>query len=334
MVHTTAHQEPYTKYPNRYNDVIKPQLTDTQRDICDVVIRMTYGWHQTSAAISNSVFIRKTNKTKQGIIKAKKQLEEIGILIVLEKGGGSKTSEYMLDLWYDDPDRSVKASIIRQEEQLEEMEDSLSEEQEDIPKSQVVELESYTPEAEDLDQEISDTGSVGNPCAIEDSEPPTGKLSLPPYKEDLNNNILSKKEKHTVTDSEDEKTKSEKKKATATVRYKFFSIFPETREKDDWQFFGWIAKEYGLDICLEKLNYMKEHYKQHEITNPKGFFRMALVKDYQLPAFILAKIKADENARREKELCQKESEEWREMTASFNYEGAMASLNQLLETLN
>ena len=121
MSYQATNQEPYTKYPNRYNDVIKPLLTDTQRDICDVVIRMTYGWHQTAAEISNSVFVRRTNKSKQGIIKAKKQLQEMGILVVLGKGGGSKTSEYMLDLWYDNPDKSVKASLIRQEEQLQDM---------------------------------------------------------------------------------------------------------------------------------------------------------------------------------------------------------------------
>ena len=133
MVHTTAHQEPYTKYPNRYNDVIKPQLTDTQRDICDVVIRMTYGWHQTSAEISNSTFAAKTGKTVQAIIKAKAQLEEMGLLVVLERGGGSRAGVYMLDLYYDDPEKSVESSTIRQSEQLQELENGSPSEQEDIP---------------------------------------------------------------------------------------------------------------------------------------------------------------------------------------------------------
>jgi len=204
----------------------------------------------------------------------------------------------------------------------------------DIQELQAVESESQIPEEENSEQEASDMGSVENPCGIEDSEPPTGKLSLPPYKEDISISILNKEKKQTVIEPKDEKTKSEKRKAGATVCYKFFSLFPETREEDDWQFFGWAAKEYGLDICLEKLNYMKEHRKQHEITNPKGFFRAALTKDYKPPAFIQAKIKADENAKREKERCQKESEEWQKMTASFNYEGAMTSLSKLMDSLN
>ncbi len=66
----------------------------------------------------------------------------------------------------------------------------------------------------------------------------------PPTKKILIIVFLMKKNK--------QKSQRKKKKAAATVRYKFFSIFPETIKEDDWQFFGWVAKEYGLDICLEK----------------------------------------------------------------------------------
>ncbi|MFC1717273.1 hypothetical protein ACFL6S_26670, partial [Candidatus Poribacteria bacterium] len=92
--------------------------------------------------------------------------------------------------------------------------------------------------------------------------------------------------------------------------------------------------EYGLEACLAKLDYMKEHRKQHSITNPKGFFRTALVKDFQPPMFIVAKLKADESAKREKERCRKKSEEWRQITTNFNYGSATASLQKLLDSLN
>ena len=433
MAYQEAYQEPYTKYPNRYSDVIKPQLTDTQRDICDVVIRMTCGWHQTSAEISNAMFAAKTGKTIQAIIKAKRQLEEMGLLVVLERGGGSKKGRYMLDLYYDDPEASVKASILRQEEQLVDMENaslteedipelletpatdnsSISEElqqemevppveeveapieleipaeevdnqlsQEDIPESlnalatdesaisdelqREIELEppveleedptyeddiaepqpemevqpvesetppseNHTPEESPLQSEISDTAEAENPGGVEGSDPTTTKLSLPP---DINgiNNILGKKRKQTLGP---EAEKAEKKKnATATVRYKFLSIFPEARAEDDWAFFGWAASTYGLEACLEKLNYMIEHRKQHSITNPKGFFRFALERDYQPAKSIAAKIRADEQARREKERFQRESEEWDKMAANFNYESAMASVQKILDMLN
>ncbi len=388
MSYQEAYQEPYTKYPNRYNDVIKPRLTGTQRDICDVVIRLTYGWHKTTAEISNTVFARKANKSKQGIIKAKKQLEEIGILIVLGKGGGSRTNEYMLDMWYDNPDKSVKASMLRQEEQLLEMENqSPQEEQEnipelveapivdeptifeepedemetpsmkmessteqeetspyeenvlepqpeteenpvyDIPKPQILEPENDIPEKLNSEQEISDTELTETPGNIDVSESLTSKLSLPPYKEDLSNNISGIEKKQT-------EEPKKKKKATATVRFQFLSLFPEAKADDDWQFFGWIAKEYGIEACLAKLDYMKEHRKQHSITNPKGFFRTALSRDFQPPAFIVAKLRADEAAERAKERCRKKSEEWQQITTNFNYESAMASLQKLLDGLN
>ena len=385
MSYQETYQEPYTKYPNRYNDVIKPLLTGTQRDICDVVIRLTCGWHKTTAEISNSVFARKANKSKQGIIKAKKQLEEIGLLIVLGRGGGSRTNEYMLDLWYDNPDKSAKAFTLRQEEQLLKMELSPQKEQEDIPELvedlivdeptifeepedemetpsikmessteqeehvlepqpeteenpdcdipelQVLEPENDIPEEPNSEQEISDTELTETPGNIDVSESLTSKLSLPPFKEALSINIINKENKQVKEQTE---KPEKKKKAAATVRYRFFSLFPEAKADDDWQFFGWLAKKYGLEACLIKLEYMKEHRKQHKITNPKGFFRTALIRDFQPPAFILAKLKADEAAEREKKRCRRKSEEWRQITTNFNYGSAAASLQKLLDNLN
>ncbi|MCK4828263.1 replication protein [bacterium] len=134
MSYPATHQEPYTQFPNRYNDTIKPRLTDTQRDICDVVIRQTSGWHQPSAPISNSEFMRKTRKSRQGIINAKNQLVDQGLLIVLEQGGGSTKNVYMLDLWYNNPDRSIKVAMLRQEAELLAIENQLPPlEQENIP---------------------------------------------------------------------------------------------------------------------------------------------------------------------------------------------------------
>lgn len=134
---TAARQEPFTMYPNRYVDRIKPTLTDTQRDVADVVIRMTYGWHRTSARISNGTFMLKTNKSEPAVIRAKKELEDMGLLVVLERGGGTTTGLYMLDLYYD-TDRSVKAAMRRQEEQVEQSGTQESAPPEDTPTAQEV----------------------------------------------------------------------------------------------------------------------------------------------------------------------------------------------------
>ena len=102
-------RDSFTAYPNRYTDHIKPTLTDTQRDICDVVVRLTYGWHRSAARISNSTFILKTNKSERAIITAKKQLMDMGILIMEDKPRAGRPALYSLDLYYDDPKRSRRA---------------------------------------------------------------------------------------------------------------------------------------------------------------------------------------------------------------------------------
>ncbi len=84
---------------------------------------------------------------------------------------------------------------------------------------------------------------------------------------------------------------------------------------------------------MAKLEYMREHRKQNSLTNPKGFFRTALVKDFQPPAFIVAKLKADERAEREMERCRKKNKEWRQMTTNFNYESAMSACQKILDLL-
>ena len=101
-------KESYTKYPNRYTDTIKSKLTDTQKAVCDVVIRLTYGWHRSSARVSNDTFVVKTGKSERAIVTAKKQLLDMGLLVMLEPPKSGKPALYTLDLYYDDPEKSMK----------------------------------------------------------------------------------------------------------------------------------------------------------------------------------------------------------------------------------
>jgi len=101
-------KESFTAYPNRYTDTIKSKLTDTQKALCDVVIRLTYGWHRSSARISNDTFVVKTGKSERAIVTAKKQLMDMGLLVMLEPPKSGKPALYTLDLYYDDPERSMK----------------------------------------------------------------------------------------------------------------------------------------------------------------------------------------------------------------------------------
>ncbi len=316
MSYPATHQEvPYTKYPNRYNDFIKPRLTDTQRDVCDVVIRLTSGWHVPSAPISNAEFMRKTGKSKQGIINAKKQLVEKGLLIVMKQGGGSTKNVYVLDLWYNNPDKSVKGAMLKQEAALLEIENQLPpSEQEsipelaaapsisepttfeepevtietppeieespnvDIPEPQVLESENHTPKEPPSDQGISHSELPENPVKIEDSEPPTSQLSVPPLKESILsiNNIREEKKQTESSEAE----KENRKQATAAVCSLFRSWGTEL-EPNDYAFVGWSLKTYGIDAVQQKLDIMKfQRNRGASFSNPLGWLRSALSRDY------------------------------------------------------
>ena len=128
---TTHKVEPYTQMPNRYLDYISPMLSRTERDVAEIIIRYTKGYHKSSAAIPNRVFMSRTGRSEPTIIKAKKSLINMGLIIVLSDGGGATTTEYMIDLYYDNPSKSIKAQLNRQKAQLEEL-SSVEDEQQDI----------------------------------------------------------------------------------------------------------------------------------------------------------------------------------------------------------
>ncbi len=231
----------------------------------------------------------------------------------MEKGGGSKISKYMLDFWYDNPDKSVKVAMLRQEEELLGIEITEVLEDKVIDKSEP-EKEEYSPyeeepidvsdvgqlESEDNQEpmaEISDTVVAETLSSAEDSESPTGKLNLPPpYKEDLSSNILNRKRKQTIN-YEDEK--AERKEATAAVCFLLHSWGTEL-EPNDYAFVGWVIKTYGVEVVNEKTQIMKFQLNRGvKFSNPLGWLRNALTKGYGLCKRDTEVLKAEEGARRE-----------------------------------
>ena len=183
---------------------------------------------------------------------------------------------------------------------------------------------------------ISDPTVASEPATIESDELPRGAPDAPPSK-DINSIIyINKTNRDTPAASEDinSTTNCDIRKATATVRYEFSSLFPEALEEDDWPLFGWAVKNYGLDTCMSKLEWMREFQKANAISNPKGLFRMSLAKDYQPSAWIAAKMKADRRAELASERSRKELDEWGKHVEDFNFEAATVSLQRLLDALS
>jgi len=108
MTHNRPTRVPFTAISNDYLDTIKPHLTHTESNVCDVVLRLTVGWHKESARISNHTFVSKSSKSERAIITAKKQLLDMGLLVQLEPARGTRPALYKLDLEYKTTKRDIK----------------------------------------------------------------------------------------------------------------------------------------------------------------------------------------------------------------------------------
>jgi hypothetical protein len=293
------------------------------------------------------VFAEKASKSIQGIIKAKKQLEDIGLLVVLERGGGSKKGEYMLDLWYDNPDKSIKVSMLQQENLLSEEQEetpdllgnpttdepAISEKLQPEPEESVEEAENQFP-AESLDEElpardtigksesntpeepvsdpnypilqseISDPEVASNPSKMEGFETSTTKLSLPPSTEDNSNNIYNKNKQTKIP--EDEEPKEKRKKIAATVCSLLHSQGIKL-EPNDYAFIGWCLKHYGVEAVQQKIQIMRFQINRGiEFSNPLGWLRSALTKDYAYSQWDAEVVRGKERARRISEQSRRE----------------------------
>ena len=304
------HQEPFTAFPNHYTDYVKPRLTGTQRDVCDVAIRLTKGYQKSNARIPNSTFIKKSGRSDRAIRYAKDDLQKMGILIVIEQATGYRAALYAIKFdsinWdYKQPEaRASEADFIQ--------EDIADHEEDKQP-------EARASEADFIQEDIahkSMPASSDKPDRMATNATFRVATNATPYSNSTPDPDLKEKQ----TKEKDVKS-NDLQKEIRTVRYEFLNSFPEAKAEDDWKFFSGVIKDYGLEACMYQLNYMKEHRKKHPIANPKGFFKCSLEKNYQIPAFITAKIKADERADFAIEhgnKLRKEREQWQKEAVDFN----------------
>lgn len=371
-----SYKDPFTMVPNRYIDIIKPTLSDTQRDVCDLVIRMTYGWHHKAARISNTTFMSKTGKSEPAIIRAKRSLSERGLLVILQGGGGAATTLYALDLYYDQPSRTEDIPPgqppISPQEMVYSQEDKtkahnicppMEETTQPTPSSEVegadppieaipdpdthqdAQVVEERPRDSEVDQDpaadppipqISDTDMAPSPISIKDEPSSTPNAMLAPSKDQEINININKTNRENTNSSEDTSASDRvvTRAAVANVRNHLNLLFPEAQEDDDYPFYGWCIKTYGLRNILDRLAWIREYRRYHPILNPKGLLRMALVKDYHPSAKIAAKLHADQVAKAEALRFRQECYEKEKEIANYDYEAAQRHLQELLESLN
>jgi len=335
MTHKKSNQDPFTAYSNRYIDTIKPYLTDTQRDICDIVFRLTVGWHKSSARISNATFVAKSGKSERAIITAKHKLIDMGLLVMLEPAKACKAALYTLNLDYRD---SISSSHQEIPEVIDDALQLIDETElfihEDDPLSlqpETLETVIDTDPATIPDMGIDNSASAEdiNPCSTTDDEVNVTELSSALYSN--NNRSTSLKIKHTLNNTQPIGIK----KSINTVCYKFFNLFPEVVDDSNTRkFIGWATKTYGMDLCLSKLDYMREYGKLNKIVNPQGLFRVALVKDYQPSKWVNDVIKAKKKAElayQHGQTLMTKMEQWKEQ--AVDWEAGQAALNNMIAML-
>ena len=312
MSQTKTRREPFTAYPNKYLDKIKPYLTGVQRDVCDLVIRKTRGWHRRSAAIPNSEFMRKTRKSERAIITAKKHLTEMGLLIVVKEGGGSQTGEYSLDLYYDTKPQEESAP-----EPAEESQETPAESQESTPEKASEPEKDTSLDSQETDQpgpahstdsiDSEDHSEMSKPDDAPESdsdtvsEAPTTELSAAVPTPDPGINIYNIKQTGAANAESD---KAERKKATAVVcsRLKKWGFDVES---SNYAFVGWAIKHYGIEVVNEKLSILKfQILRGVKLSNVFGWLRKALSHDYQYSHFDEQRIQAEAKAQKRHEYSQ------------------------------
>ena len=310
-------KESYTEFPNRYNDLIRAKLTDTQRDVCEAVIRQTYGWHRASGRISNKTFVNKSGKSERAVITAKKQLIKMGLLVMLEAPIGTKAGLYMLDIHYENHIRpqitqeqinQLIDEVIKKDEIFAEFSTNDPELTSGNPTQPPEEI---APEPHQIDQPISE--AQPNDQDLKSPEPkieinrdiekvreiPSTEVSsaLDIYIYINNNNLNNKQTKQETT----------KAKEIKIVRSSFHKLFPDFRcePQEEFRSFANLIKKFGVEKCLEKLEIIRDYRKGRHIDNPMALFVSSLHSDYTPPARVRIKMKADK-------CSQNEIEKWKE----------------------
>jgi phage replication O-like protein O len=87
----------YTAYPNEIVDTLcRTRIPGEERQVLDVIMRKTYGWHKRNDAISLSQFVGMTGLCKPNVVRSIKGLVQKKIIIVI-KNDKANTATYRVN---------------------------------------------------------------------------------------------------------------------------------------------------------------------------------------------------------------------------------------------
>jgi len=329
----------YTKTPNVYLDEIieKLGLTAVQQVMIQLVWRLTLGYHEKVAAISNPDFARSAFVSVRTIQNAKKYLLETGLLVEVRRGSGKKKGVYWINLDYDKEPiseeakkpiiRIVKAaypgyechlSTLPHDSRLPELkvykrrsanEESATEtDPADLPAMQQL------PAAAIGIQEIPE--QTQTPSDLEPTDdPPSEETPAKPIESGIESRGAKRSPLASMNmvpwdpDLRKKQTATERKKNYDAV-CQHFKILGIALTPKDRQFVRWAIGKYGAIAVIEKLKIMRfQRSRGVKFTNPLGWLNSALQRDYQPSERDQKKAKADKFFKDEaKRNCEKQKQ--------------------------
>lgn len=110
---TDLESEPFTKVPNRFLNRIQHKLTPIQIAMMNHVFRQTIGFHRRSASISNAEFTKASHSSRRAVIYAKRELIQMGLLVLVQPGKGFTKCRYAVNLYFDMDIEGMKKGVMQ-----------------------------------------------------------------------------------------------------------------------------------------------------------------------------------------------------------------------------
>lgn len=317
----------FTKFPNIWLDEIRYELDKTVCDIVECVFRHTLGYHKPTAEITTQEFANYARVSLTTMKKAKKEAIACGILVLLRQGGGLTTSEYKINLNYNQDDLGTLPVALVKEER--------------IPEPPAKE------EAKILHPPISKPQPPQEPELPKNPKPQktertkkqaksTGTENARPHSRSKKDQDLDKKTNKNVTrDLENPEEKKKLENVCFLLRKLGFEITDKALA-----FLKRMAAKFGVEKILEKIRIMRSQIARNIVIKSFQAWLFSAVKhDYQPYVADAKKIEADAAREREierthLEFQKREIERQKLIEAENNNPDGKKELNELFARYN
>lgn len=297
----------FTKFPNRFFDLVhRLQLDSVQTAMLALVLRRTLGFHRETAPISNKEFADFANCSPRTISQHKAILISKRVLVRTVQGTGLTTSQYGINFDYDRDQGEPETADHPDHSDAENPEAPSDAPLQQPPPPPAQET---TPEPPPHDPEPAESPEPAEQAKsrVEDSSMPIEDPG--PGDRD-----------HPQTNGQEPDNLQARKKIVRSVCRVFRSLGFEPKP-ENYMFLHWAAKRYGISAMQGKLDILnRQRARGVKFTNPWGWLRSALSRDYQHNQYDRHVLEAKERSKRAIERSQRESEEWRAHVEKCNQE--------------